>query len=716
MADQSMMSLNDQMLIRREKMTELREAGIDPFGHRFERSHTAAQLHELFDGDTTEELESANNVVTIAGRMMTKRRSGKLTFADIKDRSGRIQIFVQKPVIGEEAYEWLKKSDLGDIMGITGVVMKTKAGELSVNVTEITHLSKALRPLPDKYHGLTDVETRYRQRYLDLIANPDSMDRFMKRSKIISAIRSYMDGEGFIEVETPILMTAAGGATARPFVTHHNALDVDMYMRIATELPLKRLIVGGMERVYEIGRIFRNEGMDPKHNPEFTTMESYAAYFDFKDVMEETENIFKAAARAVTPEMKVVYQGHEIDLAKPFAQKHMLDLIKEVTGVDFWNPMTLAEARKIAEEKGVKVESYWEVGHIIAEFFDEFVEETLIQPTFVYGYPVEVSPLAKKNAEDARFTDRFELYIVGGEYANAFTELNDPIDQRQRFEAQAAEKAAGNDEAEGIDEDYIEALEYGMAPTGGLGVGIDRLVMLLTDTDTIRDVLLFPTMKQNGAKPANVASKQVKDAPVEKAADQLDEPIPAKKLSRDEAWEILTQYVDDPSLLAHSQIVEAIMRYYARQNGADEDVWGVTGLLHDMDWQKWEAEHTFKATEILRDRGVDEVYIHAIQSHAYHFETEVEPVTLMEKTLYAMDELSGLIYADVQIRPSHSILDVKVKSINKKFRQASFARGIDRNAINEGLAMLNMELNTAIEGCINAMKENVDELGLRGDL
>lgn len=713
MADQAMMSLNDQMLIRREKMTELRDAGIDPFGHRFERSHTAAEIHTLFDNKTSEELEAEANLVTIAGRMMTKRRSGKLTFADLKDRSGRIQLFVQKSVVGDESYEWLKKADLGDILGITGTVMKTKAGELSVNVNEITHLSKALRPLPDKYHGLTDVETRYRQRYLDLIANPDSMERFMKRSKIISAIRSYMDGEGFVEVETPILLTSAGGATARPFITHHNSLDVDMYMRIATELPLKRLIVGGMERVYEIGRIFRNEGMDPKHNPEFTTLESYAAYFDFKDVMEETENIFKAAARAVTPEMKVSYQNHEIDLAKPFARKHMLDLIKEVTGVDFWQPMTIETARKIAEEKGVKVESYWEVGHIIAKFFDEFVEETLMQPTFVYGYPVEVSPLAKKNAEDPRFTDRFELYIVGGEYANAFTELNDPIDQRQRFEAQAAEKAAGNDEAEGIDEDYIEALEYGMAPTGGLGIGIDRLVMLLTDTDTIRDVLLFPTMKQNAPKNSNKAAAK----PVESTKVTTDDPKVAKKLSRDEAWSILTQYVDDPALLEHSKIVEAIMRYFARQNGADEDLWGVTGLLHDLDWQKWgKGYHTFKATEILTELGVDPVYIHAIQSHAYHFETDVEPSNLMEKTLYAMDELSGLIYADVQIRPSNSILDVKVKSINKKFRQASFARGVDRDSINEALDLLGMDLNTAIEGCINAMKENVDELGLRGTL
>lgn len=489
------LSLNDQMVVRREKMAELKEQGIDPFGQRFEASHHAVELHQAYDEIDIDELEEKQISVTIAGRMMTKRRSGKITFANIKDRTGSIQIFVQKPVVGEESYELLKKSDLGDILGFSGVMMKTKAGELSVNVQTITHLTKALRPLPDKFHGLNDVETRYRKRYLDLISNEESFSRFQKRSEIISAIRRYMDGDGFIEVETPILQNSAGGASARPFSTHHNALDIDMYLRIALELHLKRLIVGGMEKVYEIGRVFRNEGMDPKHNPEFTTMETYAAYWDFDDVMLEAENIIKAATKVVSNDLKITYQGTQLDLAKPFARKHMVDLIKEQTGIDFWQPMSLEEAKQLAADNHIKVESFWGIGHIINEFFEEFVEKTLIQPTFVYGHPVEVSPLAKKNAEDDRFTDRFEIFIMGAEYGNAFTELNDPIDQRERFEAQAAEAAKGNDEAEGIDEDFIEALEYGMAPTGGLGIGIDRLVMLLTDTDTIRDVLLFPTMR-----------------------------------------------------------------------------------------------------------------------------------------------------------------------------------------------------------------------------
>ncbi|CAK1242443.1 lysine--tRNA ligase [Fructobacillus fructosus] len=488
-------ALNDQMRARRQKMQALQDdLQIDPFGHRFDRDSLAADLHEKFDGKSQEELEENPVKVIIAGRMVAKRGAGKVIFADIRDRSGQIQIYARRDDLGEN-YPIIKRADLGDFIGIEGQMMKTEAGELTVLVTHLTHLSKALRPMPDKFHGISDVETRYRKRYLDLIANKESFVRFQQRSKIISAIRAYMEKQDFLEVETPILQTQAGGAAARPFVTHHNALDIDMYMRIATELYLKRLIVGGMERVYEIGRIFRNEGMDPKHNPEFTTMESYAAYWDFHDVMDETEGIFKAAAAVVSDDLKITYQGTEIDLNKPFARKHMVDLIKEKSGVDFWPEMTVEKARQLADEKGVKYEEFWGVGHIINAFFEEFVEDTLEQPTIVYGHPVEVSPLAKKNDDDSRFTDRFEIYIMGAEYGNAFTELNDPIDQRARFEAQAAERENGNDEAENIDDDFIEALEYGMPPTGGLGIGIDRLVMLLTDTNTIRDVILFPTMR-----------------------------------------------------------------------------------------------------------------------------------------------------------------------------------------------------------------------------
>lgn len=487
--------MNDQLKVRREKMNELRDNGIDPFGHRFDRDYLAQQIHDEFGEMDKEELENLNKKVTIAGRMVSKRGKGKVGFADFLDRSGRVQVYLRKDILGEDTYHIFKRADIGDFLGITGDVIKTDTGELTVRAESLTFLSKALRPLPDKYHGLQNQEQIYRQRYLDLIANPESFNRFEQRSKIISAIRSYLDQNGFTEVETPVLHNQAGGASARPFITHHNALDIDLYLRIALELHLKRLIVGGMERVYEIGRVFRNEGMDTKHNPEFTMLESYVAYFDFHDVMDETEGIFKAAAKVVSNDGKINYQGTEIDLHKDFERIHMVDAIKKYTGIDFWPEMSLEQAQKLADEHHVHYESYWQVGHIINEFFEQFVQEKLTQPTFVYGHPIEISPLAKKNADDPRFTDRFELYIIGNEFANAFTELNDPIDQRQRFEAQAAEREAGNDEAEGIDEDFIEALEYGMPPTGGLGIGIDRLTMLLTDSASIRDVILFPTMR-----------------------------------------------------------------------------------------------------------------------------------------------------------------------------------------------------------------------------
>lgn len=495
MSEENNNEMNDQMQVRREKMEKLRESGIDPFGHRFERNFNSKSLHEQYDEKTKEELEELDITASIAGRMITKRGKGKVGFAHLQDRDGTIQIYVRKDAVGEEQYAIFKQADLGDFLGITGEVMRTNTGELTVKAATITHLSKALRPLPDKYHGLTNIEQRYRQRYLDLISNRESFDRFIKRSQIVAAIRDYLNGLGYIEVETPTLHNEAGGATARPFTTHHNALDIDLYLRIALELHLKRLIVGGMEKVYEIGRVFRNEGIDTTHNPEFTMLEAYTAYTDFNDVMDLTEGIIRNAAEKVLHTTAITYEEQLLDLGKPFARKHMVDLVKEKTGVDFWQPMTLEEARKAAEDHGVEITEHMEVGHIINEFFEKFVEETLIQPTFVYGHPVEVSPLAKKNAEDPRFTDRFELFIVGREFANAFTELNDPIDQRARFEAQEKEKEQGNDEAHGVDEDFLEALEYGMPPTGGLGIGIDRLVMLLTDAQSIRDVLLFPTRR-----------------------------------------------------------------------------------------------------------------------------------------------------------------------------------------------------------------------------
>ncbi|MBU8576749.1 lysine--tRNA ligase [Bacillus pumilus] len=487
--------LNDQFQVRRDKMNKMREEGIDPFGERYDRSHQSAQIIAEYDEFSKDDLEEKSAQVTIAGRMMTKRGKGKAGFAHIQDLEGQIQIYVRKDSVGEEAYELFKSSDLGDIIGVTGTVFKTNVGELSIKATSFEVLTKALRPLPDKYHGLKDVEQRYRQRYLDLIVNPESKQTFIMRSKIIQSMRRYLDSKGYLEVETPTMHSIPGGASARPFITHHNALDMPLYMRIAIELHLKRLIVGGLEKVYEIGRVFRNEGVSTRHNPEFTMIELYEAYADYKDIMNLTENLIAHIAEEVLGTTTIQYGEDEIDLKPEWKRLHMVEAVKEATGVDFWQEMSVEEAKQHAADHGIEITKNMTVGHIINEFFEQKVEETLVQPTFIYGHPVEISPLAKKNPEDPRFTDRFELFIVRREHANAFTELNDPIDQRERFEAQLKEREEGNDEAHLMDDDFVEALEYGMPPTGGLGIGIDRLIMLLTNSPSIRDVLLFPQMR-----------------------------------------------------------------------------------------------------------------------------------------------------------------------------------------------------------------------------
>ncbi|PPD62238.1 lysine--tRNA ligase [Staphylococcus pseudintermedius] len=490
--------LNDQMQVRRQKLQELRDLGIDPFGEKFERTGTAETLKAQWDQYAKEELaeKETESHTVIAGRIMTKRGKGKAGFAHIQDLSGQIQIYVRKDQVGDEQFGIWNTADLGDIVGVEGIMFKTNTGELSVKAKSFKLLSKALRPLPDKHHGLQDIEQRYRQRYLDLITNEESTQTFINRSRILQEMRNYLNEKGFLEVETPMMHQIAGGAAAKPFVTHHNALDATLYMRIAIELHLKRLIVGGLEKVYEIGRVFRNEGVSTRHNPEFTMIELYEAYADYKDIMSLTEELVAHIARRVLGTTSVQYGDETINLEPQWRRLHMVDAVKEVTGVDFYEVKSDKEAHELAKAHGIEVDDNMKYGHILNEFFEQKVEETLIQPTFIYGHPIEISPLAKKNPEDPRFTDRFELFIVGREHANAFTELNDPIDQRQRFEAQLVEKEQGNDEAHEMDEDFIEALEYGMPPTGGLGIGIDRLVMLLTNSPSIRDVLLFPYMRQ----------------------------------------------------------------------------------------------------------------------------------------------------------------------------------------------------------------------------
>ncbi|MGI6403538.1 MAG: lysine--tRNA ligase [Oscillospiraceae bacterium] len=481
--------LSELLQIRREKLADLKARGKDPYLHtKFERTSCTKEILEKFE-------EMEGSTVSIAGRIMSKRDMGKASFLDVADQSGRIQIYARIDEMGEESYEEMKKWDIGDIAGVKGEVFRTRRGEISVKCTEMILLSKSLTPLPEKFHGLKDTDLRYRQRYVDLIVNPDVRNTFVKRSQIIREIRTYLDSQGFLEVETPVLHPIAGGAAARPFITHHNALDMQLYLRIALELHLKRLIVGGFDKVYEIGRVFRNEGISTRHNPEFTLLELYQAYTNFEGMMDLTENLIRTVTHKVLGTGQITFGGVELDLDQPFRRVSMLDAVKQYAGIDFSTITTVEEAKALAKEHNLPVEDRHGKGDVLNLLFEKYCEEKIIQPTFILGHPVEISPLAKRDPEKPGYTERFELFIIGREYANAFSELNDPLDQRERFLHQAALKAAGDDEANDVDEDFLTALEYGMPPTGGLGIGIDRLVMMLTDSASIRDVLFFPTMK-----------------------------------------------------------------------------------------------------------------------------------------------------------------------------------------------------------------------------
>lgn len=528
--------INEQMQVRIDKMHKIEEHGWKPFGYRFLYTHRAADIAAQFD-----ELSEKETEVKMAGRIMAIRGHGKTCFMDMQDKTGRIQVYVRKDVIGEENYALIKLMDIGDTVGITGTAFRTHMGELSIKANSVEMLSKSLRPLPEKWHGLKDVETRYRQRYVDLIVNPEVRDTFVKRSQIIKSVREVLDSHDFLEVETPILNTIAGGAAARPFISYHNALDMQVYMRIAPELYLKRLIVGGMDRVYEMGRVFRNEGIDNRHNPEFTSVEIYQAFADYRDMMDLTEEVVVKTAEKVLGTTTINYEGTTIELASPWKRMSMIEAVKEYSGKDFTNVTDLEEARAIAKELNVAVEPSFGIGKIINACFEEYVEDKLIQPTFITGHPKEISPLAKSNPENPEITDRFEAYIYGREICNGFTELNDPIDQKERFLKQVEERANGDEEANMMDEDFVNALEYGLPPTGGLGIGIDRLVMFLTNSSTIRDVLFFPTMKPLGKavseKPDFMQAPAVA-APVEEAKEET---IDFSKVVIEPAYE---EYVD----------------------------------------------------------------------------------------------------------------------------------------------------------------------------
>lgn len=683
--------VNQLRKVRREKLADLQNNDKNPFViTTYDVTCHAADIKENYD-------KMEGQQVSLAGRVMQKRVMGKASFCNILDRSGDIQSYVARDSIGEEEYKDFKKLDIGDIVGIKGEVFKTKTGEISVHASSVKLLSKSLQILPEKYHGLTNTDMRYRQRYVDLIMNTDARETFIKRSRILSSIRRYLDGEGFLEVETPMLVSNAGGAAARPFETHFNALGEDFKLRISLELYLKRLIVGGLERVYEIGRVFRNEGLDTRHNPEFTLMELYQAYTDYNGMMDLTENLYRHVAQEVLGTTTITYNGVEMDLGKPFERITMIDAVKKYAGVD-WNEVEdLEQARALAREHHVEFEDRHKKGDILSLFFEEFAEAHLIQPTFVMDHPIEISPLTKKKPGHPDYVERFEFFMNGWELANAYSELNDPIDQRERFRAQEELLAQGDEEANTTDEDFLNALEIGMPPTGGIGFGIDRMCMLLCDEAAIRDVLLFPTMKSLDKKSSD-GGKIVKE----------EEKQETKKssISREQALELLKKYNKEPFHIQHALTVEGVMRWFAKELGyaEEEEFWGITGLLHDIDFELYPEEHCKKAPELLREAGVGEDMIYAVCSHGYGICSDEEPKLEMEKVLFASDELTGLIWSCALMRPSKSTMDLEVKSLKKKFKDKRFAAGCSREVIAQGAERLGWELEELFDKTIQAMR------------
>ena len=721
-------STNDERAQRRARRQALIDAGVQPYPIHSTVTAHAAELEERYaylpDGTDTED------VYSLTGRIRAFRKQGKAAFIVLEDCTAQIQLFCRVNDLPEDEWALLGQLDLGDIIGATGAVLRTRRGQLSIAPTHVELLSKSLRPLPEKFHGLTDREVRYRQRYVDLIMNPEVRDTFRKRSQIISLIRRYMEADGYMEVETPMMHAILGGANAKPFVTHFNALDRDFYLRIATELPLKRCIVGGLERVFEIGRQFRNEGMDLTHNPEFTSMEAYCAYSDLDGMKELTQGLFKTIAREVCGceegHEVITYQGQTVDMSGTWESLPLSEVASRACGehVDMDTP--IERLRQICEKHGIEWQENWGAGKLVFELYDELGETTLVNPTFVCDYPEEVSPLSKRKDDDPRLTDRFELVICGHEYANAFSELNDPVDQAGRFAEQVAAKGFGDDEAMGYDYDYVRALEYGMPPAGGIGYGIDRMIMLFCDAPAIRDVLLFPQMKPEVITRADIASQlpETTDnaaasvdaladdaehgASNEAAAAHADAPALETGLTRDQAFDLLKKYNEDPFHIAHGQTLEGLMRYYAQKyDPANAEFWGQVGLLHDLDWEKFqdEVQHTVKAAELIEEAGGTRELARAIQTHNSDNNPDLPaPSCKMERVLFACDELSGLIQAAVLMRPSKSVMDFELKSLKKKFKDKRFAAGCDRDVIRKGAELNGMELDDLFASVIEAMK------------
>lgn len=700
-----MVEESDLQKVRLEKLDKIKQAKMNPYPAKAKRTNSCREALDDFDKLKKQE-------IFLVGRIFAIRSHGGSTFAQIKDGTAKMQAYLRRDTLGKEKYKLFTNFDIGDFIQLAGKLFVTKKGEKTLEVSDYTILTKSLKPLPEKWHGLKDVEERFRKRYLDLVVNPDVRKRFELRSAMIEKIRRILIAKGYIEVDTPILQTIYGGGFAKPFKTHHNALDIPLYLRISNELYLKRLIAGGFEKVFEFSKDFRNEGVDLSHNPEFTLLEIMTAYQDYEFSMDLVEEIYRKTAQEVLGTTKVEYQGQEIDLGSPWKRLTMIESIKEFAGADLSIDDSCDEAKGKAlklELNGEELTKFQTTGEVIAYVFEEKVEEKLIQPTIIYNYPVETSPLAKKCVNDPRFAERFEHFIIGSEAGNHYSELNDPVDLRQRFIEEKKKEQSGFDEAHQTDEEFIEAIEHGMPPVTGIGIGIDRMAMLFTNAKSIKEVILFPTMRPKSDNSSDQPPTEEKKSAQPKKMKKVD-----MTMSRDEAFALLKEHLKDEKNILHSREAEVIMRALARKLDEDEDFWGITGLLHDLDWEETQdkpEEHGKMAAEILRAQKYPEAGINAIMAHNYEHNKVIERQTKLDFAVACAESITGLIFASALVHPDKKLASVKAKSIKKKMKDKSFAAKVSREMIKE-CEQLGVSLDEFIELSLKAMQEISDELGL----
>ncbi|MBU1177720.1 lysine--tRNA ligase [Patescibacteria group bacterium] len=698
----------EESAIRLAKLNKIKQAKLNPYPAKAKRTNTCQEMLADF-------AKLKGREISLVGRIYAIRSHGGSTFVQVQDGTARIQAYLRRDILGEDKYKSFSSLDMGDFVQLTGKLFTTKKGEKTLEVSDYSLLTKSLKPLPEKWHGLKDVEERFRKRYLDLAVNPEVRKRFELRSAMIEKIRQILITKGYMEVDTPILQTIYGGGFAKPFKTHHNALDIPLYLRISDELYLKRLIVGGFEKVFEFCKDFRNEGIDLSHNPEFTLLEIMTAYQNYEFSMDLVEEIYLQTAQEVLGGTEIEYQGQKINLERPWKRLTMVESIKEYTGADFTIGDSCDQVREKALKLGLDKEElamFQTTGEMIAYIFEEKVEEKLIQPTIIYNYPVETSPLAKKCADDPRFVERFEHFIIGSEAGNHYSELNDPVDLRQRFVEEKKKEQSGFDEAHQTDEEFIEAIEHGMPPVTGIGIGIDRMAMLFTNTNSIKEVILFPTMKPKGDDGHRLTSTADRNKTLLTKSQKM-----AKvnlSLTRDDAFALLKEHLKDEKNILHSRETEVIMRALAKKLGEDEELWAVTGLLHDLDWEETQdkpAEHGKVTADILRAQKFPEVGINAIQAHSYEYNKVIERQTKLDHAVACAESITGLIFASALVHPDKKLANVKAKSLKKKMKDKSFAAKVSREMIGE-CDQLGLSLDEFIELSLKAMQEISDELGL----